>query len=319
MRVLITGASGFVGRHLSRLALSKKGTKVYGLVRSARSASSLVPGVRPVRADLLSTRSMLAVLRRVRPHRIYHLAGQASVALSWKLAKRTFEVNVGGTRSLFEAAGRLARRMTGLRIHVAGSADVYGASARTGSKLTEETPLRPVNPYGASKLAQELLALQYHFGRGLFIVRTRAFNHFGPGQSDGFVVPAFARQVARIERGLKKPVLEVGNLKTARDFTDVRDVVRAYWLVMEKGRAGEVYNVASGRARRIADVLKFYLRASSVKIKVRVDRARLRASDVRCLIGDARKLRRLTGWRPRIRFESTLADVLKDWEQRTHG
>lgn len=314
MRVLVTGASGFVGAHLCRHLVSKKDS-VFGLVR-AGSRSKTVRGVRPVRGDLLRPSSMRAVLKSVKPDRIYHLAGQASVALSWKKPALTRRVNLEGTRALLEAARREAPRA---RILVVCSADEYGASARSGGKLAETAPLIPLNPYGKSKKAQDELAALYFKKYGLPIVRTRAFNHFGPGQDERFVVPGFARQVASIEAGRQKPEIEVGNLEAVRDFTDVRDVVRAYRLALEKGKAGEVYNVAGGRGRPVADVLRFYLSASSVKIRVRRDPARLRASDMPYLIGDARKLARATGWKPRIRFETTLRDVLGEWRKKTRG
>lgn len=307
MRVLITGATGFVGRHLSRLALSKKNTFVYGLVR--RSSDKLEHGVRSVRADLLSKKSLLAVLRKTRPDRIYHLAGQSSVARSWKETKMTFDVNVGGTRALLEAA-RLSG--TKARILICGSADEYGASGKGSTKLKEDAPLKPLSPYGVSKVEQGLLGRHYYSEYGLHVVRTRAFNHIGPGQAGHFVVPGFARQIADIVSGAQKAEIKVGNLEAVRDFTDVRDVVRAYWLALEKGKAGEVYNICTGRPRRVADVLRFYLRASSVKIKVSSDPARMRASDVPRLVGDAKKLERAAGWKPRIRFETTLLDVLKE-------
>ncbi len=307
MRVLITGATGFVGRHLSILALSRKGTRVYGLVR--RSSDDLVRGAVPVRGDLLSKKSMIDVLLKVRPDRIYHLAGQASVARSWKDPKMTLDVNVGGTRALLEAAHRTGSKA---RILICGSADEYGASARRRGKITENFPLKPVSPYGVSKLAQSILGLHYFSTYGLWVVRTRAFNHIGPGQRAHFVVPSFARQIADISAGMQKPEIKVGNLAAVRDFTDVRDVVRAYWLALEKGKAGEVYNVCSGRPRRVAEILRFYLRVSSVKIKVSQDRSRLRASDMPRLVGDARKLARDTRWKPRVRFETTLRDVLNE-------
>jgi len=307
MRILITGATGFAGRHLSRLALSKKSTSVYGLVR--RVSDRPVAGVKPVRADLLSKKSMLAVFRKVRPDRVYHLAGQASVARSWQDKKMTFGVNVGGTRALLEAA-RLSESKA--RILICGSADEYGASGLKHRRLKENAPLKPLSPYGVSKVAQDLLGLYYFSAHGLAVVRTRAFNHIGPGQAAHFAVPSFARQIADIACGVQKPQIKVGNLEAVRDFTDVRDVVRAYWLALEKGKAGEVYNVCSGRPRRVADVLQFYLRASSVKIKVLHDPSRMRASDVPRLAGDPGRLERATGWKPRIRFETTLLDVLKD-------
>lgn len=314
MRILITGATGFVGRHLSELALSKKGARVYGLAR-ARSARRLVKGVRAVKADLLDASSVISVFKKTRPDRVYHLAGQASAAAAWKKPAEAFALNIGGTRNLLEAARRTGSRA---RILVAGSADEYAAWAAPGRKLDEKKPLGPLSPYGLSKLAQGLLALQYHSRHGLHVVRTRSFNHFGPGQNEKFVVPGFARQVALIEAGRQKPRLEVGNLAAVRDFTDVRDVARALWLALEKGASGEVYNVAGGKGRTIRDVLRFYLKASSVRIKVCVDRRRLRPSEVPFLVGDARKLKRRTFWRPRIRFERTLRDVLEEW-RRIHG
>ena len=307
MRVLITGATGFAGRHLSDFALSKKGVRVYGLVR--RASDTLALGVVPIRADLLSKKSMLAVLKKTRPDRIYHLAGQSSVARSWKQSKKTFNVNVGGTRALLEAARDIGSRA---RILVCGSADVYGASARRRGKITEKFPLKPVSPYGVSKLAQDLLGFHYFSTYGLWVVRTRAFNHLGPGQRLSFVAPSFARQIADIASGKQKPEIKVGSLAAVRDFTDVRDVVRAYWLALEKGAAGEVYNVCSGHPRRVSDILEFYLRASSVKIQVSRDRLLMRASDMPRLVGDASKLTRVTRWKPRIRFEKTLRDLLNE-------
>ncbi len=307
MRVLITGATGFVGYHLSVLALSRKGVRVYGLVR--RSSDKLVRGVVPARANLLSKKSMISVLQKTRPDRIYHLAGQASVAHSWKEPKKTFKVNVGGTRALLEAARETGSKA---RILVCGSADEYGASARARGKITEDFPLKPRSPYGVSKLAQDLLGMHYFSTYGLWIVRTRAFNHLGPGQGLNFVAPSFAKQITDIVSGKQKPEIKVGNLAAVRDFTDVRDVVRAYWLALEKGAVGEVYNVCSGRPRRVSDILRFYLRAASVKIQVNRERSRMRASDIPRLVGDAGKLTRVTRWKPRIRFETTLRDLLNE-------
>ena len=308
MRILITGASGFVGRHLSTFLLSQKGAKIYGLVRVG-SKHTLIAGVLPVRAELFSKPSMLRALRKIRPDRIYHLAAQSSVAQSWKEPKKTFDINVGGTRNLLEAARMACPKA---RILIACSADEYGASGRLFPKLSEEAPLKPLNPYGVSKLVQDLLGKHYFLMYGMPIIRMRAFNHSGPGQEAKFAVPSFAEQVADISAGRQKPEIKVGNLRAIRDFSDVRDVVRAYYLALEKGNPGEAYNVASGRGRRVADVLKYYLNASSVRIRVRRDHARLRTSDMPRLVGDARKLIRDTGWRPRIRFETTLRDVLND-------
>jgi GDP-4-dehydro-6-deoxy-D-mannose reductase len=311
MRVLITGATGFVGRHLSAYALSRKKVQLYGLMRR-RSKDSLLPGVRAVRADLMDEKAVAAAVRKVRPERVYHLGGQASVALSWKKPEKTFAANVEGTKNLLEALRRHAPKA---RVLVACSAEEYGRSARKHKKLNEEAPLQPSNPYAVSKLAQEAMALHYFLEYGLPVLRTRAFNHFGPGQSDRFVVSSFAKQAARIALGKQKPEMSVGNLDAVRDFTDVRDVVRGYWTALEKGRSGDVYNVASGRGRRVEEVLRFYLRASSVKIKVTRAKARLRSTDLPRLVGDAAKLAR-RGWRPKIAFEQTLSDAFNDWKER---
>ena len=174
-----------------------------------------------------------------------------------------------------------------------------------------------MNPYAVSKIAQEFTAYQYFLNSGLKVVRTRAFNHIGPGQSDIYVASNFAKQVARIEARRQKAVLEVGNLQVVRDFTDVRDTVEAYWQCLEKGTPGDVYNVSSGRGRKIEAMLRYYLRQSAVTIKLEKDLKRFRAVETPTLVGDARKLRRKTGWRPKISFEKTLLDILNDWRKKT--
>jgi GDP-4-dehydro-6-deoxy-D-mannose reductase len=311
-RVLITGASGFVGQHLSRHLLGLGGIEVFGMRRKS-SSQKCVPGVFEFHADILDASSVRKAFRKIKPHRVYHLAGQSSVAESWRDPRKTFRVNVDGTRNLLEAA--LGEKIAP-RIHIAGSAEEYGSQAGNRRLLSELSPLRPVNPYAVSKIAQEFLAVQYALSKKLSIVCTRAFNHFGPGQSDRFVASSFAKQFALIMLGLKKPWIEVGNLKAVRDFTDVRDVVRAYHRVLEKGKSGEVYNVSTGNPREIRDILRFYLRGASVKIKVLSTPARSRTVDASFLVGNARKLQKLTGWRPRIQFEETLCDLLDHWKER---
>ena len=295
MRVLITGAAGFAGRHLAEFASRQPGVKLFALSRRD--------------GDVRDCRQMEKVLRKARPERIFHLAGFASVSRSWEDPSAAFQNNIGGTRALMDAASRCCPKA---RILVTSTAEVYG-SASGKRPFTEDSPLKPMNPYAVSKIAQEFAAYQYFLTHGLHVVRTRAFNHLGPGQADAYVSASFAKQVARIESRRQTPVVLVGNLGAVRDFTDVRDVVRAYWLCLEKGAAGEVYNVASGRGRRIGEMLEYYLSLSAVTIKTQKDRRRLRAADPSVLVGDAGKLRRRTGWKPVFSFEETLSDVLDEW------
>ncbi len=310
MRVLITGSGGFAGTHLAAYLLSLKKFEVFGLARPGSERKN-ISGVRELPVDILNFESVRTALKKSKPERIFHLAGQASVALSWNNPQDTFKVNVEGTRNLFEAV--LAEKLK-TRIHVACSAEQYGVSGNKEKRLREDSAFMPLNPYAVSKIAQEFLACQYFLSKKLPVVCTRAFNHFGPGQSEQFVASSFARQFALIELGLKKPQIEVGNLEAVRDFTDVRDVAMAYYLALEKGKPGEVYNVASGKARKVSQILYFYLKRSSVKIRVISKQAR--TTDLKNLVGDPKKLLKSAGWSARIPFEKTLADLLTYWKGR---
>jgi GDP-4-dehydro-6-deoxy-D-mannose reductase len=309
MRVLITGITGFAGGHLAELASKKKGVQVYGLRRPG-SAKKAPGKARLVACDLRDAQSLARAMRTVRPDRIFHLAAVASVAQSWKDPKGTFENNVHGTELLMQAVLKHAPRA---RVHIAGSAEVYGDTH--GRPARESSPLKPLNPYAKSKVAQEETALRYFKENGISVVCTRAFNHLGPRQSAGFVSSDFARQVALAEAGKKEPLIQVGNLSAVRDFTDVRDVVRAYWLCLEKGEAGELYNVASGQRRRVSDLLDSYLKLSTVKIKVVRDRSLFRKVETPVLLGDPSKLRADAGWKAAIPFERTVRDVLGYWRK----
>lgn len=211
-----------------------------------------------------------------------------------------------------------ALRAAGLdtRLHIAGSSEEYGEVHDGEVPVKESNPLRPLSPYAVSKIAQDLLAFQYFKSYGMWIVRTRAFNHEGPRRGDVFVTSSFAKQIALAETGKGPPVLNVGNLEARRDFSDVRDVVRAYWLVLELGVAGEVYNIGSGKAWRIADVAEMLIDMAKVPIEIRHDPARMRPSDVPLLQADTTKFRAATGWEPQIPFETTLRDTLEFWRER---
>jgi len=199
---------------------------------------------------------------------------------------------------------------------VVGSAEEYGAVDPDAAPITEDAPLRPLSPYAVSKVAQGFLALQYALSREMAVVRTRTFPHTGPGRGAAFAESSFARQIAEVEAGRRRPVLEVGNLDAVRDFTDVRDVVRAYWLLLERGNPGEVYNVCSGRGQSIGDVLRALLEISGVHVDLKVDRERLRPSDLPALVGDPTRLREATGWEPKIPLEQTFRDLLDHWRER---
>ena len=263
-------------------------------------------------SDVRDAGRLSKVLKKIGPDRIFHLAALTSVESSWKRPAETLDHNVTGTRSLLESVRKHCPRA---RVRVAGSAEVYGF-CRRARRLDETAPIRPMNPYAVSKVAQEALAQMYFLSYGLSVLRTRAFNHIGPGQSERFVTSSFARQVARAEAQKQRPVIEVGNLSAVRDFTDVRDVVRAYWLCIERGAPGEVYNVCSGVGRPVAEILRYDLKHSAVRIKVRKNKRRFRAADAPVLVGDPRKLKARTGWKPAIGFERTLGDILEYWRRK---
>jgi GDP-4-dehydro-6-deoxy-D-mannose reductase len=317
LRSLITGVGGFAGSHLADhlLALPDADSEVWGCDLTGLRRPYHPNGLRVLAADLRDPAAARALIDRVRPDRIYHLAGQAFVGSSWDDPWATLETNLRSQVNLFEAilASRLAPR-----ILIVGSADEYGRVSAAELPIRETCPLRPDSPYAVSKAGQDLLGLQYYLSHDLPVVRVRPFNHIGPRQNKNFVAPAFATQIAAIEAGVQPPVLRAGNLDSRRDFTDVRDVVRAYALALEQGEPGEVYNIGSGRARSIRDLLDALRRLSGAAIEVEFDPARLRPSDVPELVCDASRFRARTGWEPRIPFEQSLRDLL-DYERARLG
>jgi GDP-4-dehydro-6-deoxy-D-mannose reductase len=306
-RCLVTGATGFVGPHLTA-RLAAAGHEVWTTDRTAGAT-----GERHIRADLLDMDATAALVEAARPDWIFHLAGLSSVAYSFAHPQEVLHANLTGACNLFEAMRAAAPRA---RVVVVGSAEEYGAVEPGRQPIQESEPLRPQSPYAVSKAAQEMLALQYASSHGLDVVLVRSFNHSGPGQSDRFVLPGFARQIAAIERGLQAPLLRVGNLDVWRDFLDVRDVVRAYALLAEHATPGTAYNVCRGNASRIGDLLDGLVGLARVPLRSEVDPERWRPSDLPVLSGDATRLHSCTGWKPEYAIKTTLDDILADWRAR---
>jgi GDP-4-dehydro-6-deoxy-D-mannose reductase len=317
MRALITGVTGFAGSHLAEYLLDHQPqVEVWGIYRW-RSRMDNVTGVqkrlRLVECDLRDYTSVHQALAQARPDAIFHLAAQSFVPSSWKAPSDTLMTNIVGQTNLFEAV-----RFLGLDpvVQIACSSEEYGMVFPDEVPIREENPLRPLSPYAVSKVAQDMMAYQYFQSYGLKTVRTRGFNHTGPRRGDVFVTSNFSKQVASIELGLQEPVIRVGNLEAVRDFTDVRDMVRAYWLAVTRGKPGEVYNVATGSGITIQELLDRLLALSKVKVEVVQDPERMRPSDVVRLIGDASRFRADTGWEPEVPFDRTLRDLLDYWRHR---
>ena len=250
------------------------------------------------------------VVADVRPDLVFHLAGQSSVSYSWMEPAVTYEVNALGTHYLLES---INRHVPHARVHIAASSDEYGKVAHAECPIDETAPLRPVSPYAVSRVAAEWIGRMFHESFGLHVVVTRGFMHTGPGQPPSFATADWARQIALAESGKAEPVVMVGNLEIEREFGDVRDVVEAYSLVLEHGYPGEAYNVATGEPHRLQEVLDVLVSLAKIEIATEIDPVKLRPVDFPVLYGDAGKLERVTGWKPRYRLEDTLADVLDYW------
>ena len=302
--VLITGAAGFAGSHLADLLAATP-----RLVCWSREAPApgLVPSAHWQQIDLLDRDHVRAAVRTLRPAQIYHLAGVPHVGGSWEATSPTLAGNVLATHYLFDALRRAGVRA---RVLVTASATVYAPSDRP---IAEDGAIAPGSPYALSKLAQEMRSLRATVEDGLDVVVVRAFNHTGPRQAPAFAAPSFARQIAAIERGEQAPVIRAGNLTPRRDLSDVRDVVRAYVALMQRGAGGAIYNVASGVGRPIGDILHALVARARVNVTVETDPALLRPNDTAALVGDCSRLQRDTGWTPRIPFEQMLDDLLEYW------
>ena len=318
MKILITGVTGFVGSHLAEYCLSlDQQVEVIGTCRwrsRRENIEHLEDAINLYECDLRDASSVKTLLADIQPERIFHLAAQSYVPSSWNSPGETITTNVIGQLNIFEA---MRETNSTASIQIAGSSEEYGLVHPEEAPITEENPLRPLSPYAVSKVAQDMLAYQYFQSYGLRVVRTRAFNHTGPRRGDVFVTSNFAKQIAEIEAGQRPPIIHVGDLNPKRDFTDVRDIVRAYWLSLEHCSLGEVYNVASGKAYRIKEVLKILLDNSAQDIEVVEAPERLRPSDVPLLLGDNSRFCKATGWVPEIPFEQTAKDLLDYWRERT--
>jgi len=311
MRVLITGITGMVGSHLAEYILANHpGVEVHGLVRW-RSPRANIEQIQPKLflhcAELRDLNSLVILLTKVKPERIFHLAAQSYVTTSFEAPADTLHTNVIGTTNLLDAV-----RIVGIDpiIHICSSSEVYGQVTKDEVPIRESNPLRPASPYAVSKVGEDMIALQYFLSYGIKAIRTRMFTHTGPRRGDIFAESAFAKQIAEIEAGVRPNPLKVGNLDSVRTFSDVRDAVKAYWLLLEKCTPGEVYNIGGNQTMTVGEMLEMLKGMANTKIEHEVDRSLLRPSDVTLQIPDISKFQSATGWEPEISLEKTLRDLL---------
>lgn len=311
MKALIIGGGGFVGRYLAEHLLQDCGWET--IVTKLPKETVEVEGCEAYNLDILDKDAVEALLVRHKPDAILHLAAQSSVAYSWKNPQLTADINIHGCLNVLDAVRDMPNYSP--KILLIGSGEEYGILPANTSLVSETTPVHPANPYAITKMAQNLFGALYAKAYEMHVMMVRAFNHVGPRQLPQFVVSDFCKQVAEITAGKREPVMRVGNLTAARDFTDVRDVVRAYSLLIEHGKSGEVYNVGSGRAIVIQEILDRIIAHSGKEITVEVDPAKLRPVEVPVIRADISKLQANTGWQPEIPLEQTIAETLEYWKQ----
>jgi GDP-4-dehydro-6-deoxy-D-mannose reductase len=307
LRILITGGTGFVGAHLVRL-LRLSAAQIS--ILASTEAPSGEYGVEYYRVEIRNPERVREIVRKLNPDHIYHLAGISNVDAAWKQPLQSYEVNVFGAHNLFDAAMNAPHPP---RILNVSTSQVYAPSSRI---LTETSPMGPDNPYAASKAMAELLAPQYRGCAAGGVITVRSFNHTGPGQSPHYVLPSIAKQFAEIELGLRPPRLSLGNLEVKRDFTDVRDVVKAYAMVLERGRIGEVYNVCSRTAVAVSEIVRVFQAISGIVVTIDRDPSRVRTKDATAVCGDPTKIHADTGWQPEIPLQKTIQDLLDYWRSR---
>jgi len=314
-KCLITGITGFAGSHLTDYLLNLPDVEVHGVLRWRSRTEHINHFTNRVilhEGDIRDLSSIIRVLKTAKPDKIFHLAAQSYVPTSWAAPSETLSTNIIGTLNILEAV-RYLNLNPGIQL--ACSSEEYGMVYENEIPIKETNPLRPLSPYAVSKVGEDYLGYQYFNSYNIPVIRTRAFNHTGPRRGDVFVCSNFAKQITLMEKGLMEPVIHVGNLEAKRDFTDVRDTVRGYYMALEKGEPGAVYNICSGRVYSIQEVLDMMLGMTSLKIETKIDPERLRPSDVPLLAGDNTKFRQATGWEPTIPFEKTLEDILNYWRE----
>ncbi len=314
MKALITGISGFAGSYLAEFLLNKE-YEVFGTFYDKSTFSNIddiFDKIEIFECDTRNYDNLKIIIEKVKPDEIYHLAAISFVPNSLKDPKLTFDTNLYGTLNLYQA---VIEQKINPKILFVGSADEYGLVKESDLPIKETCPLHPMNPYAISKTSADFLSYFYFKNYHLEIIRVRPFNHIGPRQASDFVCSSFAKQIAEIERGLREPIIKVGNLKAKRDFTDARDMVRAYWLAVQKAEMGEVYNICSGRTAQIRELLNNLLELSSKKIEIIKDSQRIRPSDTPIFKGDFSKFRERCGWRPEIPLDKTFKDTLEYWRE----
>ena len=324
MKVLITGITGFAGSHLADYLLANfPKVEIFGIKRwrsKTENIEHLLDKIKYHECDIKDAHNVYEVIDGIRPDKIFHLAAQSYVPASWESPVETLTINITGQANILEAVKKIKAKEPDYDpvILIAGSSEEYGLVHPDEVPIKETNPLRPLSPYGVSKVCQDLLGFQYWHSYQIKSIRSRAFNHSGPRRGEVFVDSNFAQQIAKIEKGKQPPVLKVGNLEAKRDFTYVRDIVVAYWLATEKCQPCETYNICSGQTHSIQEVLDKLLSLSTAKdIKVEPDPARMRPSDVPILSGDNSKFRKATGWQPKIDYlNQTLEDMLNYWRER---
>lgn len=308
--VLITGATGFVGTHLTDYLSKNQDLELFGTTISDIEKSKKI---KLENVDLQNYDQTQKLIQRVKPDQIYHLAAFTSPADSFKNPTPVVLGNIEMQMNLFNAV--LEAGSTGVRILNISSAEVYGSVDESALPVNEQTEIKPISPYGVSKVAQDYLSLQYFLSNKMDIVRVRPFNHIGPAQTPAFAIASFASQIAKIEKGKQAPIIEVGNLSARRDFTDVRDIVRGYELLMKEGKSGDVYNIGSGKSHKIQELLESLLSMSEKEIEIKEDKSRLRPVDIPDIYCDITKINKHTGWSPKIPIEKTLKDTLDYWRE----
>ncbi len=310
MKALVIGGGGFVGPYLVSHLINDLSMNV--TVTKMEREELKLQGAEVLNLDILDTEQIDAVLKEVRPDYIIHLAAQSSVAVSWKNPGLTVDINVKGSINLLDGVRKLDYKP---RVLLIGSGEEYGHIKQGECPIIEDNTLRPGNIYAATKSCQNMIGKIYADAYDMDVVMVRAFNHIGPNQMPLFVVADFCKQVAEIEKGIHEPVIYVGNLSAKRDFTDVRDVVKAYGLLVREGHRGETYNVGTGRAIAIEDILKMILKLSTVEIEIKVDAEKLRPVDVPIIEPDINKIVGCTGWKPQIAIEQTIKETLDYWRE----